>query len=325
MTALSKKHKIPVLIVTGFLGSGKTTFINHLLKWNRSVKIALIENEFGDVSIDSKLLTDYKPERILELTNGCICCSIFNEFSLALQELVKSHDHLEQLIIETTGVADPGPVIEPFYHDQDLVRLFELKGTVCLVDSVNFQEQIDGFEQKKQLILSDLVVINKTDLVAVEQLVEIREKVESLNRTAGIVETNFARVDDAQLSMLQPQLHDDFVRRIRRPFYSEPEASPFHSFTVRFKGLLNETRFSEWFRYFASLHQHDVFRIKGFVIFEDNPLLGMVQSVGGKVSISEGSVINPFEPLENVLVFIGKKISKFEIEMEIQHFLLQDN
>jgi G3E family GTPase len=325
MTALSKKHKIPVLIVTGFLGSGKTTFINHLLKWNRSVKIALIENEFGDVSIDSKLLTDYKPERILELTNGCICCSIFNEFSLALQELVKSHDHLEQLIIETTGVADPGPVIEPFYHDQDLVRLFELKGTVCLVDSVNFQEQIDGFEQKKQLILSDLVVINKTDLVAVEQLVEIREKVESLNRTAGIVETNFARVDDAQLSMLQPQLHDDFVRRIRRPFYSEPEASPFHSFTVRFKGLLNETRFSEWFRYFASLHQHDVFRIKGFVIFEDNPLLGMVQSVGGKVSISEGSVINPFEPLENVLVFIGKEISKFEIEMEIQHFLLQDN
>jgi G3E family GTPase len=156
-------------------------------------------------------------------------------------------------------------------------------------------------------------------------LVEIRGKVESLNRTAGIVETNFARVDDAQLSMLQPQLHDDFVRRIRRPFYSEPEASPFHSFTVRFKGLLNETRFSEWFRYFASLHQHDVFRIKGFVIFEDNPLLGMVQSVGGKVSISEGSVINPFEPLENVLVFIGKKISKFEIEMEIQHFLLQDN
>lgn len=322
---MSIKPKIPVLIVTGFLGSGKTTFINHILKLNQHVKIALIENEFGEVSIDSRLLTDYKPERILELTNGCICCSIFNEFSLTLQELVKNHDYLEQLIIETTGVADPGPVIEPFYHDQDLIRLFELKGTVCLVDSVNFQEQIEGFEQQKQVIFSDLVVINKINLADISKLATIREKVKALNRTASIVETNYAQVDGSQLSILQPQLQDDFLRRIRRPFYSEPEESPFYSFTVRFKGLLNETRFTEWFRYFASLHRIDIFRIKGVVNFEDNPLLGIVQSVGGKASITEGSVINPYEPLENVLVFIGKEISKFEIEKEIQHFLLENN
>lgn len=322
---MSVKPKIPVLIVTGFLGSGKTTFINNILELNRELKIALIENEFGEVSIDSKLIMDYKPERILELNNGCICCSIFNEFSLTLQELVKSHDHLEQLIIETTGVADPGPVIEPFYQDQDMIRLFELKGTVCLVDSVNFLEQVRGFEQQKQVMLSDLIILNKMNLVDVKQLGAIRRKLESLNRTATIVETNYAQIDSSQLSILQPQLQDEFVRRIRRPFYSEPEESPFYSFTIRFKGLLNEHRFTEWFQYFASLHRLNIFRIKGIINFEDNPLVGIVQAVSGQISITEGSVVNPYEPLENILVFIGKEISKFEIEKEIQHFLTEYN
>lgn len=322
---MSLKPKIPVLIVTGFLGSGKTTFINNVLKLNKDVKIALIENEFGEVSIDSMLLMDYKPERILELNNGCICCSIFNEFSLALQELVKSHDYLEQLIIETTGVADPGPVIEPFYHDRDLAQLFELKGTVCVVDSINFLDQIGGFEQQKQIMLSDLIITNKINLTDVGKLIQIREKLESLNRTASIVETNYAHVDGSQLSILQPKLQDEFLRRIRRPFFSEPDESPFYSFTVRFKGFLNEARFSEWFRYFASLHRSNIFRIKGIVNFDNNPLLGIVQSVGGKISITEGSVVNPYDPAENVLVFIGKEISKFEIEKEIQYFLTENN
>lgn len=322
---MSIKPKIPVLIVTGFLGSGKTTFINQLLKRNKDVKIALIENEFGEVSIDSKLLMDYRPERILELNNGCICCSIFNEFSLALQELVKSHDYLEQLIIETTGVADPGPVIEPFYHDRDLARLFELKGMVCLVDASNFPDQIGGFEQQKQVILSDLILINKLDLADTGTLIEIRARLGSLNRAATVVETNYAEVEGSQLSVLQPRLQEEFLRRIRRPFYSEPDGSPFYSFTVRFKGLINKTGFSDWFHYFASLHCSDIFRIKGVVNFDDSPLQGIVQSVGGKVSITEGSVVNPFEPSENVLVFIGKEISKYEIEKEIQYFLTENN
>ena len=139
---MSVKPKIPVLIVTGFLGAGKTTLINNLLMRNRNVKIGLIENEFGEISIDARLISDYKPESILELNNGCICCSIFNEFAMALQELVKKHDHLEQLIIETTGIADPGPIIEPFFQDNDLKRLFELSGTICLVDAKNFKKQI---------------------------------------------------------------------------------------------------------------------------------------------------------------------------------------
>lgn len=319
------KPKIPVLIVTGFLGAGKTTFINQLLSQNKGIKIGLIENEFGDVSIDAKLIADYQPESIIELNNGCICCTIFNEFSMALQELIKKHDHLEQLIIETTGIADPGPIIEPFYQDADLNRLFELNGTICLVDAVNFQKHIGGSEQQKQIILSDMIILNKVSLSDPQKLITIRKKLAALNKTAIVTETDYASLDSLYLYSLQPQLQEEFVQKIRKPFYSEPENSDFHSFTIRFGGLINETRFREWFKYFVSLHKKDIFRIKGIVNFTDNPIIGIVQSVGGISSFSEGSVINPYDPTENILVIIGKEISKYEVDKEILAFLAQKN
>lgn len=313
------------MIVTGFLGAGKTTFINQLLLQNKGVKIGLIENEFGNVSIDAKLITDYQPESIIELNNGCICCSIFNEFSLTLQELVKKHDHLEQLIIETTGIADPGYIIEPFYQDEDLKRIFELSGTICLVDSIHFLDHITGFEQQKQVILSDMIIINKVSRIDKQTLEGIHKKLAMLNKTATVVETDYASVDSLHLYMLQPNLQDEFAKKIRKPFYSECGKSDYHSFTIRFGGLIDESQFREWFKYFASLYSTSIYRIKGLVNFEDNPLIGIVQSVGGLTSVIEGSVINPYDPLENVLVFIGKEISKYEIEKEIRQFLAQAN
>ncbi len=313
------------MIVTGFLGAGKTTFINQVLAQNKGVKIGLIENEFGDVSIDARLITGYKPDSIIELNNGCICCTIFNEFSMTLQELVKKHNHLEHLIIETTGIADPGPVIEPFFSDADLNRIFELNGTVCLVDAMNFQEHIAGAEQQKQIILSDMIILNKVSQVNPQKITAIRKKITALNKTALMVETDFARMDALHLYLLQPQLQDEFVKKIRKPFYSESDSKDFHSFTIRFGGLIDESSFREWFKYFSSLHKKDIFRIKGIVNFEDNPLIGIVQSVGGESSVTEGSVINPYDPLENILVFIGKEISKYEIDKEIQQFLMQES
>lgn len=319
------RPKIPVMIVTGFLGAGKTTFINRLLKQNHGVKIGLIENEFGEVSIDSRLITDYKPERIIELNNGCICCTIHNEFSLTLQELVKQHDHLEHLIIETTGVADPGPVIKPFYQDKDLKRIFELNGTVCLVDAGNFMNHSLQAEQQKQIILSDMIILNKRSNADAPTLRIIHKRLTALNNTAIVAEADFADLDSLHLYMLQPQLQDEFAKKLRKPFYSESNGSEYHSFTIRFGGLLNEIRFVEWFTYFASIHNSSIIRIKGLVNFENNPMIGIVQSVGGMTSITEGSVINPHDPLENILVFIGKEISKYEIEKEIRQYLMQEN
>jgi len=319
------KPKIPVIIVTGFLGAGKTTFINQLLFYNRGVKIGLIENEFGDISVDSRLISNYQPESIVELNNGCICCTLFNEFSLTLQELVKKHDRLELLIIETTGIADPGPIIEPFFEDADLKRLFELTGTICLVDSINFQEHIFSAEQQKQIIFSDMIILNKVSQAKQQKLSSIRKKLSALNKTAIFIETDYARVPSLHLYMLQSQLQDEFTKKLHKPFFSESGIDDFHSFSIRFGGLINEIQFCEWFKYFVSVHKKDIFRIKGMVNFENNPLEIIVQSVGGMTSITEGSVTNPYEPLENVLVFIGKEISKYEIEKEIGQFLSEDS
>jgi G3E family GTPase len=152
-----------------------------------------------------------------------------------------------------------------------------------------------------------------------------RRKLSALNKTASVVECNYGQVDGSQLQLLQPAIHDEFLRKIRKPFFSESDSDDFHSFTIRFGGNINEKRFTDWFKYFASIHSKTIYRIKGIVNFDNSPFLGIVQSVGGAVSISEGSIVNPYDPLENILVFIGKKISKFEIEMEIGQFLLQEN
>lgn len=318
------KAKIPVSIVTGFLGAGKTTFINNLLRQNQGVSIGLIENEFGDVSIDPKLIANYQPASILELNNGCICCSIFNELSLSLQEFIRKNPQLEQLIIETSGVTDPGPVIEQFFRDPDLLRLFELCATICLVDAVNFQEEIGGFEQQKQIMLSDLVVLNKAKDADPEKLVAIREKIAVLNSTATVAETNFGLLDSAQLHILQPQIQEDFVKKLCRPIYLRQEKSEFKSFTIRFDGFPDEQSFMDWFNYFASLYRKQLFRIKGIVNFRNNPFTTIVQSVGGTTAISEGPVSNPYGTNENVLVFIGKDFDKSEIEEIFQQFLAEN-
>ena len=292
---------------------------------NSEVKIGLIENEFGDTSIDSALIANYQPETILELNNGCICCSIFNEFSLGLQEMIKKNTHLEQLMIETSGVTDPGPVIESFFQDPELKRLFELCGTICLVDAVNFQEEIGGFEQQKQIIFSDLVIINKVSDADPAKLNAIKKKIASLNHTAQVVETNFGILGSSQFYILHSRIQDEFIRKLHQPFYSDYGVSDFQSFTLRFEGYLNEKRFREWFNYFASIYKKQIFRIKGVVYFENSPLKGIVQSVGGTTSISEGSVVSPYEPLENVLVFIGTELNRLEIEKMFSRFLTQEN
>lgn len=322
---MGKRAKIPVTIVTGFLGSGKTTFINNLLSQNRNIKIVVVENEFGDISIDSRLIANYNPGSILELNNGCICCSLFNEFSLALQELVRQSDQFEQLIIETTGVADPERIIQPFFQDADLVRLFEFRGTICVVDAMNFQEEIGQFEQLKQLILSDLVLLNKVSEAAPEKLAYIWKKVSALNSTVPLLETNFARIDLLQLSLLHAQIQEDLAKKLRKPIFCEPDESDFHSFSIRFGGSLDEARFRDWFTYFVSFWRKKIFRIKGLLQLENSPMYSAVQGVGGIFTIAEGPMISPFETPENVLVFIGKDLSKYEIEKMFDEFLLAES
>ena len=168
---------------------------------------------------------------------------------------------------------------------------------------------------------SDLLIVNKINNTNSVQLGNIHKKLESLNQTATIIDTNFAEIEDSNLYFLQNQLQDSFIRKIRRPFYNKPDDCQFQSVTIRLKYPLQEDRFIEWFNYFASIHKKNIYRIKGVVNFIGNPILCTVQSVGGMVSIIEGPMIIPTEPLESILVFIGKEINKYEIEEELLQFI----
>ena len=322
---LVSKRKIPVLIVTGFLGAGKTTFINHIIQSHRHLKLALIENEFGEVSVDSELIADLDGSRIFELSNGCICCTITNEFSLALNELADQLFDIDYLLIETTGVADLSKVISPFYADRDLKERFILNGAVCVVDAVNFNQSVMLSVQQMQLVYSDFILINKTEGLSFEVLDGIAKSISAYNSTAKTEMTNYARTDHLQLETFDEEILEKMEKKLAVPVMFRLVESPrFVTFTHRFPGYINLDRFKYWFDYFASINQLDVWRIKGVLYPQGEAMKTIVQSVGGAVKYTGGSVITPSEEINNTLVFIGKVIDRERIVYELESYLSED-
>ena len=319
------EKKIPVLIITGFLGAGKTTFVNRLIRTHRHLKMALVENEFGEVSIDTDLITGMRTEKIYDLSNGCICCSIFDEFSLTLIELANSADNLDFLLIETTGVADLSRVIRPFYAEEELKARFSLQGSICLVDALNFEEQLKGNEQQMQIILSDLLLVNKTNGVNPAVLDEIDRRLTAYNASSKIIHTSFSELADFSLETFEENVHGQLEQKLSGNFrFRITESKKYTTFTHRFYGEVNLDRFKYWFNYFAAINQLDVFRVKGILFPEGQPDKIVVQAVGGAVSYTEGSIIMPGEEPVNTIVFIGKSIDADRIADELQRYLNED-
>ena len=159
-------NKIPVTVLTGFLGSGKTTLLNRILSEEHGLRIAVIENEFGEIGIDQDLVIN-ADEEILEMNNGCICCTVRGDLIRILGELAKRKDKFDRVILETTGMADPGPVAQTFFVDQDIIDQYELDGIITLVDSKHVNAHLDDGtdEVMSQLAFADRIILNKADLV----------------------------------------------------------------------------------------------------------------------------------------------------------------
>ena len=207
--ASSDAAKVPVTVLTGFLGSGKTTLLNHILTAAHGKKIAIIENEFGEVGIDDALLAKntktQADEEIIEMMNGCICCTVRQDLIVVLGKLAKRIKsgklHLDGIIIETTGMADPAPVAQTFFVD-DMVRSFSrLDGIVTLVDAKHIEQHLDeekpeGAENEavEQVAFADRILLNKTDLVQEDDLVRIEKRLKKLNANAPIKRCQKANV-----------------------------------------------------------------------------------------------------------------------------------
>jgi len=185
-------EKIPVTVLTGFLGSGKTTLLNRILSEEHGQRIAVIENEFGEIGIDHALVIN-ADEEIFEMNNGCICCTVRGDLIRILGNLVKRRDKFDRIIVETTGMADPGPVAQTFFVDEDINRQFVLDGVVTLVDARHAMLHLDESEEcQQQIAFGDVILLNKTDLATQAQLDALEVRLRLMNPLAKIIRTHNA-------------------------------------------------------------------------------------------------------------------------------------
>lgn len=187
------QQKIPVTVLTGFLGSGKTTLLNRILSEEHGLKIAVIENEFGEIGIDQELVIN-TDEEILEMNNGCICCTVRGDLLRILSDLAKRQDKFDRVILETTGMADPGPVAQTFFVDETIRDQYMLDGIITLVDTKHAQNHLNNNTQEvmAQVAFADRIILNKADLVEEEQLLGLKERLQDINKMAEFYQATMA-------------------------------------------------------------------------------------------------------------------------------------
>ncbi|MDE5412096.1 CobW family GTP-binding protein [Alkalihalobacterium chitinilyticum] len=225
---MKNNGKVPVTVLTGFLGAGKTTLLNYILTENHGQKIAVIVNEFGEVGIDNQLVVG-ADEEIFEMNNGCICCTVRGDLIRILHDLKERRNdrdgmdlNFDRVVIETTGLADPGPVAQTFFVDPELSEYYHLDSIVTLVDTYHVHEQLNkSHEAQKQVAFADVLILNKVDLVDEKHIKSVIQRLKKMNSTARIERAMQSNIDlnkilnlysfdlDKKLEIVPDLLNDD--------------------------------------------------------------------------------------------------------------------
>lgn len=322
-----RTDKVPVTVLTGFLGSGKTTLLNHILTEQHGMRIAVIENEFGEIGIDDALVVDAK-EEIFEMNNGCICCTVRGDLIRILGNLMKRKDRFDQIVIETTGLADPAPVAQTFFVDAEMSEQLRLDAIVTVVDAKHLIEHLDdvkaeGVENEavEQLAFADRVVLNKVDLVDEAELLEVERRIREINALAPMVRTSWGKVDldrilDVGAFDLDRVLVDD-------PEFLNEDAEHQHDLTVTSVGIeldgdLDVDRLNAWLGTLLRDKGTDIFRSKGILSIAGWDERYVFQGVH---MLMDGTADRPWaadEPRRNRLVFIGRNLDRSQLELGLR-------
>jgi G3E family GTPase len=315
MTSSTTLPTIPVTVLTGYLGAGKTTLLNRILTQEHGQKIAVIVNEFGEIGIDNQLIVD-ADEEIFEMNNGCICCTVRGDLIRIIANLMRRRDKFDRLVIETTGLADPAPVIQTFFVDEDVQTQTHLDAVVTVVDAKHITQHWDADEAIEQIAFADVILLNKTDLVTTEELNVLEQRIRSINAMATIERTQNAEIEiDRVIGINAFDL--DRALEIDPQFLGEEahvHDETVGSIAITLDGSINVEKLNIWISELLRTQGQDIFRMKGILNIANDEHRFVFQGVH---MIFDGRQDRPWKASEarnNQLVFIGRNLDEAQLK-----------
>src|SRR5579863_6193844 len=330
-------EKIPVTVLTGYLGAGKTTLLNRILSEPHGKKYAVIVNEFGEIGIDNDLVVG-ADEEVFEMNNGCICCTVRGDLVRILDGLMRRKGKFDAIIVETTGLADPAPVAQTFFMDENVGRRTKLDAVVTVADAKWLNDRLkDAPEAKNQIAFADVILINKTDLVSPEELREVEARIRGINRYAKVHKTERAKIPldavlgrnafdldrilDIEPEFLEGDGHDhdhhhdhghdhDHAHRGSLKHYHDEEMQ---SISLKSDKPLDADKFFPWVQGLVQTEGPNILRCKGILSFKNDDERFVFQGVH---MILDGGHQRPWREEENRssrLVFIGRNLQQEKI------------
>jgi G3E family GTPase len=314
-------HKrIPVTILTGFLGAGKTTLLNYILKQQHGYKFAVIVNEMGKIGVDGALV-ERTDDDILELNNGCLCCSVRKDLVQGVQKLLK-RGGFDYLLIETTGAADPQPVAQTFLNIPQLQQFVMLDSIITVVDAEQIEKQLKAQDTaKEQIAMADFVLLNKTDLVDEGQLQKMEGLIRSMNPHCQVVRTNHSQANIKELLDMNAfdldkklAIDPEFLNEMRNRHHHD-----INSFSFSYEKPFVIEKLEHFIQGVSEREQ--IYRSKGFLNIAGNPRRAIFHGVNNRFTLLWDRLWEKDEKRQSQLVFIGKDLKEAKIRKELESCL----
>ncbi|MTI21730.1 GTP-binding protein [Fulvivirga sp. RKSG066] len=320
--------KTPVHIITGFLGSGKTTFLNHFIKEQLPERILVIENECGATNVDGGLVMD-GVEEVIELSAGCLCCTLADGLIEVLEEAANRRDQYDRLVIETTGIADPSSILQVFLQDPRVEKVFDLQQVICLVDAGLVEDWLEETEEAlRQISLADVLLINKIDTVAPTYQKEVQKLLRNINPNAKVMSGEqgvFALADilnTGTINQVSVETIADGNHHDHEHGDGDNNNHKITTFTLTFPGPLDLNHLQLDLNRIVMLFRHQVYRVKGFIAIPNYPNKVILQSARNTFIATDGPPWESENERIGKLVFIGRGLKKKPFEKMFNRHLV---